>query len=145
MVENKTKIKKFKKSKKIKKFDSFDYLIILVVFAFVLSLYSFLYFAAFAQNRKWNYCHVTKQHVIFVSFSLTFVEVRCMGNIIIIQKIKTIKDFDYFDSLINWEGVHTFYLNEGQCSTDEDLWKLIINHYVHYTNGYNSIPCYGWT
>ena len=49
-----------------------------------------------------------------------------MGDIIIIQKIKTIKEIDDFDSLINWEGVHTFYLNEGQCSTDEDLWKLII-------------------
>ena len=52
-----------------------------------------------------------------------------MGNFVVIQKIKKIKDFDSFDSfdsLINWDDVHTFYLNEGQCSTDEDLWKLII-------------------
>ena len=84
----------------------------------------FLYFAALAQNRKWNYCHVTKHH-----FSLTFVEVGCMGNIIINQKIKTIKtikDFDSFDSLINWDSVHISGLNQGQCSTDKDLWKLII-------------------
>ena len=59
-----------------------------------------------------------------------------MGNIIIIQKIKTIKDFDSFDSLINWDGVHTSYLNEGHCSTDKHFWMLIIM----YTNGYNSIP-----
>ena len=33
-------------------------------------------------------------------------------------------------------SVHTSYLNQGQRSTDKDLWKLIII----YTNGYNSIP-----
>ena len=62
-----------------------------------------------------------------------------MGNFLInqkIKKIKEIKDFDSFDYLINWDGVHTSYLNQGQCSTDKDLWKLIIM----YTNGYNSIP-----
>ena len=67
-----------------------------------------------------------------------------MGNILINQKIKTIKtikDFDSFDSLINCNDVHTSYLKEGQCSTDNDLWKLIIM----YTNGYDSISCYGWT
>ena len=91
---------------------------------------------AFAQNRKWNYCHVTQQYVIYVSFSLTFLEVGCMGNFQINQKIKKIKVFDSFDSLINWDGVHTSYLNEGHCSTDKHFWMLIIM----YTNGYNSIP-----
>ena len=37
--------------------------------------------------------------------------------------------------------IHTSYLNQGQRSTDKDLWKLIIM----YTNGYNSISCFGWT
>ena len=67
-----------------------------------------------------------------------------MGNFLInqkIKKIKEIKDFDSFDYLINWDGVHTSYLNQGQRSTDKDLWKLIIM----YTNGYNSISCFGWT
>ena len=61
-----------------------------------------------------------------------------MGNFLInqkIKKIKEIKDFHSFDYLINWDGVHTSYLNQGQRSTDKDLWKLIIM----YTNGYNSI------
>ena len=55
-----------------------------------------------------------------------------MGNFLINQKIKKnqkIKEFDSFDSfdsLINWDGVHTSYLNEGQCSTDKIIWKLII-------------------
>ena len=53
-----------------------------------------------------------------------------------IKKIKTIKEFDSFDSLINWDDVHTSYLNKGQCSTEKYLWKIIIM----YTNGYNSIP-----
>ena len=64
-----------------------------------------------------------------------------MGNFLINQKIKKIKEFDSFDSLINWEDVHTSYLHEGQCSTDKFLWKLIIM----YTKCYNSISCYGWT
>ena len=67
-----------------------------------------------------------------------------MGNFLInqkIKKIKEIKDFDSFDYLINWDGVHTSYLNQGQRSTDKDLWKLIIM----YTNGYNSFSCFGWT
>ena len=64
-----------------------------------------------------------------------------MGNFQINQKIKKIKVFDSFDYLINWDGVHTSYLNQGQRSTDKDLWKLIIM----YTNGYNSISCFGWT
>ena len=57
-----------------------------------------------------------------------------MGNFLInqkIKKIKEIKDFDSFDYLINWDGVHTSYLNQGQRSTDKDLWKLIIM----FTNG----------
>ena len=37
------------------------------------------------------------------------------------KKIKIIKDFDSFDSLINWDGRHTYYINEGQCSTDNFL------------------------
>ena len=52
------------------------------------------------------------------------------------QKIKIIKVFDSFDSLINWDGVHTSYLNEGHCSTDKHFWMLIIM----YTNDNNSIP-----
>ena len=67
-----------------------------------------------------------------------------MGNIIINQKIKTIKtikDFDSFDSLINRDSEHTSGLNEGQCSTDKDLWKLIIMQ----TNGYNAISYYTWS
>ena len=67
-----------------------------------------------------------------------------MGNFLInqkIKKIKEIKDFDSFDYLINWDGVHTSYLNQGQRSTDKYFWKLIII----YTNGYNSISCFGWT
>ena len=62
-----------------------------------------------------------------------------MGKFLInqkIKKIKTIKEFDSFDSLINWDDVHTSYLNKGQCSTEKHLWKIIIM----YTNGYNSIP-----
>ena len=62
-----------------------------------------------------------------------------MGKLLInqkIKKIKTIKEFDSFDSLINWDDVHTSYLNEGHCSTDKQFWILIIM----YTNGYNSIP-----
>ena len=31
---------------------------------------------------------------------------------------KTIKDFDSFNSLIDWDGVNISYLNEGLCSTD---------------------------
>ena len=58
-----------------------------------------------------------------------------MGTFLINQKIKTIKYLDSHDSLINWDDLTTFYLNEGQCSTDKDMWKLIIM----YTNGYNSI------
>ena len=59
-----------------------------------------------------------------------------MGNFLINQKIKKIKVFDSFDSLINWDGVHTSYLNEGHCSTDKHFRMFIIM----YTNGYNSIP-----
>ena len=61
-----------------------------------------------------------------------------MGNFLINQKIKKIKEFDSFDSfdsLINWDDVHTSYLNKGQCSTEKHLWKKNII----YTNGYNSI------
>ena len=42
-----------------------------------------------------------------------------MGNFLINQKIKKIKIFDSFDYLINWDGVHTSYLNQGQCSTEK--------------------------
>ena len=56
------------------------------------------------------------------------------------KKSKKIKDFNSFDSLIDWDDVHTFYLNEGQCTTDKDLWKLIIM----YTNGYSYISYYGY-
>ena len=62
-----------------------------------------------------------------------------MDNFLINQRIKIIKiitDFDYFDSLINWDGVHTSYLNEGHCSTGKHIWMLIIM----YTNGCMSIP-----
>ena len=38
----------------------------------------------------------------------------------IIKTIKIINDFDSFDCLINWDGVHTSYLNQGQPSTDKD-------------------------
>ena len=67
-----------------------------------------------------------------------------MGNFLInqqIKKIKEIKMFDSFDYLIYWDNVHTSYLSQGQRSTDKDLWKLIIM----YTNGYNSFSCFGWT
>ena len=52
-----------------------------------------------------------------------------------IKKSKKIKEFDSFDSLINWDDVHTSYPNKGQCSTDKHFGMLIIM----YTNGYNSI------
>ena len=46
-----------------------------------------------------------------------------MGNFLINQRIKKIKinkkKFDFFDSLINWDDVHTSYINEGQCSTPD--------------------------
>ena len=64
-----------------------------------------------------------------------------MSNFLINHKIKTIKEFDSFDSfdsLINWDDVHTSYLNEGQCSTEKHFWKIIIM----YTNSYESISCY---
>merc|ERR1712237_53748 len=59
----------------------------------------------------------------------------------IIKRIKIFDFFDFFDFLINKDVWHTSYLNQGQRSTDKDLWKLIIM----YTNGYNSISCFGWT
>ena len=85
---------------------------------------------AFAQNRKWNYCHVTQHYVIYVSFSLTFLEVGCMGNFLInqkIKKIKEIKDFDSFDYLINWDGVHTIHPSWTAVryrQTDKHFWRL---------------------
>ena len=59
-----------------------------------------------------------------------------MGKFLINQKIKKIKVFDSFDSLINWDGVDTSYFNEGHCSTDKHIWMLIIMN----KKGYNSIP-----
>ena len=52
-----------------------------------------------------------------------------MGNFLInqkIKKIKEIKDFDSFDYLINWDGVHTSYLNQGQWKTDKD--DMVLGH-----------------
>ena len=52
-----------------------------------------------------------------------------MGNFLInqkIKKIKKIKEFDSFDSLINWDDVHTSYLNEGQWKTDKD--DMVLGH-----------------
>ena len=75
------KNQKIKENQRVWFFWLFDYL---VVFAFILSrLYSFLYFVAFAQNRKWNYCHATYHHDIFVSFTLTFGKVGHMENFIL--------------------------------------------------------------
>ena len=50
-----------------------------------------------------------------------------MGNFLVNQKIKTIKEFDSFDSLINLNDVLTItsYLNEGQCSTEKHFPKII--------------------
>ena len=67
-----------------------------------------------------------------------------MDNFLINQKIKEIqimKDFDSFDSLINWDGVHKSYINKRPYSNDKDFGKLIFM----YTNGYDSISCYGWS
>ena len=44
------------------------------------------------------------------------------------QKIKTIKDFDSFDSLINWDGVHTSYLTSTKVSVQR---FIEVNPYVH--------------
>ena len=49
-------------------------------------------------SHLWSGIVVTYIHVIFFSFSLTFFEVGCMGNFLINQKIKTIKQFDSYDS-----------------------------------------------
>ena len=55
-----------------------------------------------------------------------------MGNFLINQKIKKIKkskkikEFDSFDCLINWDDVHTSYLNEGQWKTDKD--DMVLGH-----------------
>jgi len=56
-----------------------------------------------------------------------------MGNFSINQKnfknqnIKTIHDFDSFDSVIDWDVVYTSYLNKGQCSTEKDMCTLIVS------------------
>ena len=81
----------------------------------------FVVFAFFFKNLR--HLHSTSNGiiVIFVSFSLTFVEEGCMDNFSINQKIKKIKiikdfnSFDLFDSLINWDDVYTSYPNEGRC------------------------------
>ena len=65
-----------------------------------------------------------------------------MGNIIINQKIKTIKtikDFDSFDSLINWDSVHTSYLNESPCSTEKRLLEVFM-----YTKVMILFPVMAW-
>ena len=52
-----------------------------------------------------------------------------MGKFLInqkIKKIKKIKEFDSFDSLINWDDVHTSYLNEGQWTTAKD--DIVLGH-----------------
>ena len=57
---------------------------------------------------------------------LTLVEVGCMYTISINQIIKRIKNFDFFDFLINLEVTHTSYLKEGQCKTDID--DIVLGH-----------------
>ena len=58
-------------------------LLFYVVFAYEFSrLYFFKLIAAFAQNRKWNYKHVTQLFGICVSCQLTFVEVRRIYSLI---------------------------------------------------------------
>ena len=49
-----------------------------------------------------------------------------MDNFLINQKIKIIKNFDSFDSLINWDGNHTSYLNEGEWKTGKD--ETVLGH-----------------
>ena len=46
------------------------------------------------------------------------------------QKINPIKDFDSFDSLINWDGGHTFFLVEVQFSNEKNIfgkWSIYSN------------------
>ena len=68
------------------------------------------------QNRKWNYCRVTWQPVIFVSLSLTFNEVRLLKNQNI-KKIKKIKKSKVwlFDYLV------AFTFNLGFISDDSEV------------------------
>ena len=54
-------------------------------------------------------------------FQALFQPIICRASDKENKKIKIIKDFDSFDSLINWDGRHTYYINEGQCSTDNFL------------------------
>ena len=57
--------------------------------------------------------------------SVTFIEGGCMGNFLMItkiKKIKTIKYFDSFYSLIYLDDVHTY--NKCQFFTDKYFWKL---------------------
>ena len=49
-----------------------------------------------------------------------------MYTISINQRIKRIKNFDFFDFLINLEVTHTSYLKEGQCKTDID--DIVLGH-----------------
>ena len=87
-------------------------------------------------NRIMAMCvHCDKLLAISVSLTLTINDERYIDNFQIIQKFKNskkIKEFDYFDCfdyLIIWiiyEVVNTSYLNEGQCSTDNDFWTFFI-------------------
>ena len=72
------------------------------------------------------------------SSSLTFVEVRCMDNFLINQRIKI---NTYFDSLINWDGVHACSPNKSLCSTNTEFWELNLM----YKQGCDSISFYGWS
>ena len=49
-----------------------------------------------------------------------------MYTISINQIIKRIKNFDFFDFLINLEVTHTSYLKEGQWKTD--IYDILLGH-----------------
>ena len=44
-----------------------------------------------------------------------------MSNFLINQKIKKIKDFDSFDYLINWDGVHTLHPTSTKVNVQLDF------------------------
>ena len=88
---------------------------------FGLSDYSELEFQKWVTEYRHAHTHNTHTHIHLFFFDFLF--------------------FWFFDFFVNWEVVHTSYLNEGYYSTDKDFQKFIILYTKSY---YNSISGLGW-